>query len=364
MSTTGKLDVSKLLKLESTRPTPYFESFGDKVRCEVCERRCIIPEGSLGFCKNRMNINGNLYTIGYGLLSAIESRPIEIKPLYHYYPGSTALTFSNWGCNFYCPWCQNYHLSFQKPEPEKDKYVPPEKLVELALKFGDEGVCASFNEPTTQAEYLLEVFTHASNRKLYSCIVTNGYFTLKVLGDLLESGLTGLSIDIKGCPKSHRKYIPGVDPEIIFRNARRALDRGAHVEMVFLVIPGVNDELECLEWVINKHLDLLGEDVPLHVNRYYPAHKYLREPTSLEVLKKTYDIAKSEGLKYVYIGNVGRPEYESTYCPSCGKLLIYRSGYRVFETRMLGDNRCPRCGEKILLYGRIICKNRLWNLRL
>lgn len=357
-------DFKLLLSYKSTKPTPYYELLNGKVKCRVCERGCLLSSGSIGFCKNRVNIEGKLYTLGYGLLSALESRPIEIKPFYHYYPGSTALTFSNWGCNFYCPWCQNYTLSFQSPNPERDKYTPPGEIVKLALKFRDEGVCASFNEPTVQVEYLLDVFSQASRKGLYSCIVTNGYFTLRVLRELLNSGLSGLSIDIKGCPESYKRFLPGVNPEIVFRNAREAVEHGAHVEMVFLVVTGANDSLECIEWVLDRHLKVLGEDVPLHINRYYPAHKYFREPTSLELLIKVYREAKKRGIKYVYIGNVGLPEYESTYCPSCGKLLVYRRGYEVLEVKVSSDNRCPRCNEKVLLYGSIIRKDRRWSIGL
>jgi len=355
------MSVTNLLKYPSTRITRFYINLErSNVKCIVCERGCIIPEGGRGFCQNRINIEGKLYTIGYGLLSAIESRPIEIKPLYHYWPGSTALTFSNWGCNFKCPWCQNFTLSFQNPDPERDTYYPPDRIVDLAVKAGDEGVCASFNEPTVQVEYLLDVFKKAKTQGLYSCIVSNGYMSINVLEELVEAGMSGMNIDIKGCPETYKKFIGGLDPNIVFRNAKKALDLGVHVEMVFLIVTGANDWWECIAWVIRKHLDILGGDIPLHINRYYPANKYFEPPTDVKKLVKAYEYAKSEGIKYVYIGNVNDPTYETTYCPRCGKTLIYRRGYSVVTYNIQDDLRCPKCGEKIFLTGKYISKLSRW----
>lgn len=323
--------------------------------CLVCERRCLIEENERGYCGNRLNINGRLYAIGYGLLSAIESRPIEIKPLFHFWPNSTALTFSNWGCNFHCPWCQNYRLSFKKPNPKEHMFFPAQRIIELALEHGDEGLCASFNEPTTQLEYLVNVFTLARKHGLYSTIVSNGYMTFKALEALSESGLNGLNFDIKGCPETYKKYIGGLNPIIIFRNAKRALDLGIHVEMVFLVVTSANDDDKCVEWVLKNHVDILGEDVPLHINRYYPAWKYHEPPTSIRALMEIYDKAtRHYNIKYVYVGNIGDWRYETTYCPSCKKPLIIRQGYRVLEYHLTAEKKCPYCGNKINIVGKYI----------
>jgi len=206
-----------------------YEIKDSKIRCSVCERRCLIEEGKKGMCKNYANIEGKLIHIGYGKLSAVESRPIEIKPLFHYYPNSTALTFSGFGCNFYCPWCQNHHLSFSEPR-EEIPTIPPEYLVDLALKHGDEGLCASFNEPTTLFSYLLDAFSLGKEKGLYGTMVTNGYFTLKALEKLVESGVSGFSIDIKGCPEMKRA-LGTIDHKKVFRNARKALDLNAMLKL-------------------------------------------------------------------------------------------------------------------------------------
>ena len=171
------------------------------VRCLVCNRMCLIKPGRKGACGNYVNIDGVLYHLGYGVLSAIESRPIEIKPLFHYWPNSTALTFSGFGCNFYCPWCQNHVLSFTHLKGDEPRYTPTE-LIKLALAHKDEGLCASFNEPTTLFDFLLDVFSLGKKQGLYSTVVTNGYFSANALKELVDAGADGFSVDIKGCPKT------------------------------------------------------------------------------------------------------------------------------------------------------------------
>lgn len=319
------------------------------IKCLVCERKCLIKEGERGICKNYANLGGNLVHVGYGKLSAIESRPIEIKPFFHYYPNSTALTFSGFGCNFYCPWCQNYHLSFSEL-PETIKETPPEELVRLALKNRNNGLCASFNEPTTLYTYLLDAFELGKKKGLYNCLVTNGYFTLKALRKLIESGASGFSIDIKGCPEM--KVLRTIDHKKIFRNAKKALNLNAHVEMVYLVVTDTNDSESCYEWIFKIHSKWLGENVPLHINRYYPMNYWKKPPTSVEKLLKLKEIAQKEyNLNYVYVGNIGSIKHETTYCPKCREILIVRSGYRVLKWNLTRENKCPKCGNRIPIYG-------------
>ena len=326
--------------------------------CKACMRECRLREGRFGICGNYVNLGGVIFNTGYGVLSVVESRPIEIKPFFHYWPGSTALTFSNYGCNFYCPWCQNYVLSFSRP-PSDAKRTMPDELVDMAVALGDEGLCASFNEPSTQVDFIIDVFSVGRNRKLYSTVVTNGYFSKQSLEALVEAGCDGFSIDVKGCPKAHEKYLRGINPESIIKNAKLLLDLNAHVEIVFLMIPEFNDEEECINWLIDKHIDLLGLHVPLHINRYFPAHRYHQPPTSLNKLLSAKSMAEKAGLNFVYIGNVGDSNLESTYCPNCKKLLIKRSGYEVLYYD-LDNGKCPRCGYIIPIRGRYVKKRKRW----
>ncbi|MEM0357246.1 MAG: AmmeMemoRadiSam system radical SAM enzyme [Candidatus Bathyarchaeia archaeon] len=333
----------------------YTRLAGDKVRCILCERRCEIPEGQLGYCKTRRNFGGKLYTLVYGNISAIESRPIEIKPFFHYWPGSTSLTFSTWSCNFDCVWCQNFHLSKVQPMPEKASFFPPEKVARLALEAGDAGLCASFQEPTLLADWVVEAFSIGKRVGIkYCCFVSNGYMTLEALKALYNAGLDGIKIDVKGGPETYTRYCGGADVEKVWRNAREAKRMGLHVEIVNLVVNGVNDDENTLKWVIDKHLENVGPETPLHFTRYFPAYKFYNPPTRIETLEKAYNLAKKAGVLYPYLGNVAGHRYENTYCPSCGKTLIKRYGYHVLKYAITAENKCPNCGTEIPITGKYL----------
>ena len=350
--------MTKLLEYPTVQKAKFYEKLsGNIVRCSLCERKCQIPQGSKGFCKTRININGELYTLVYGDISAIESRPIEVKPFFHYWPGSTALTFSTWSCNLDCIWCQNFHLSKQQPNPIKTFYYSPEKMVELALYNGDIGLCASFQEPTLLSEWAISLFKLAKTKGIkYCCYVSNGYMTPEVLKALYEAGMDGLKIDIKGNNETYEKYCGGADVEKIWRNAREAKRMGLHVEIVNLVVRDVNDDEETLKWVIEKHLKEVGAETPLHFTRYFPAYKFDNPPTKVEVLEKAYEMAKREGVLYPYIGNIEGHKYENTYCPSCGEKLIQRYGYYVLRYRITESNKCPKCSANIPITGKYVGK--------
>ena len=328
----------------------------------MCERRCVLRPGSWGLCGNYVNVGGRLVLGSYGYVSAAEVRPAEVKPFFHYWPGSRALTFSGWGCNFLCPWCQNWGLSKVRfgaewdAEPPPLRRVAPEELVRRALREGVEGLCASFNEPGVLLDYVVDVFEEGCRHGLYCCVVTNAYFTPQALKALLDAGCDGFSIDIKGCPETYARFVGARGgEEVVLRNAELILREGGHVEMVFLVVSGANDSRACVEWVLRSVRERLGEDVPLHINRYYPAYVYGEPPTPVETLMRVRRRARELGFRYVYVGNVwGYDELINTYCPSCGSLLIRRTHYGVAELRLRrvdGRYACPECGCEVPIKG-------------
>ncbi len=352
MKNNFKKNFKKLLKLPNVKQTPIQKMVGNgNVECGVCERRCVIPLNKRGVCNTKININSKLYSLVYGDISSLQSRPIEIKPFFHFYPGSRALTFSTWSCNFKCPWCQNYTLSKKKPNPLKANYISPEDIVSLAINERDNGICVSFNEPTMLFEYSLDVFKLAKEKGLYNCYVSNGYMTEKAIEMLAESGIDAIKIDVKGDREAYIKYPKDINNEVIWRNAKYAKELGLHVEMVFLVIPGVNNSPNVIEEIINKHLKTLGSQVPLHFTRYFPAYKFINSSTSIRTLEWAYNKAKEKGILFPYIGNVIGHDYENTYCPNCGEVLVKRFGFQIISYGITKDKKCPSCGEKIPIIG-------------
>jgi len=347
----------------SVRESHIYEPLQDgSVRCGVCERRCRIPEGGRGFCGSRQNIEGRLQTLTYGDLSSISLNPIEKKPMFHYWPGSRALSAGSWGCNLRCIYCQNHTLSMANADPSRAKYLSPEGFVGLALERGSQGLSFTFNETScTLLEYMVDCFRLARSRGLYCNLNTNGYMTTKALEVLIAAGLDSMCFDIKGDEALYMRLCNGADVEVVWRNAAEAKRRGLHIEMVNLFIPGANDRGGCVEEIIMRTRDDLGCDTPLHFTRFYPAYRSreygLTRTTPVESLEKARARAFEEGLEYVYVGNVLGHEGENTFCPSCGRLLIRRLGFGVLEYSVTSDGRCPDCDRTILIVGEPILPN-------
>jgi len=349
-----KNNALKILNLPMVKEAFLYEKLrNEKVKCLLCERKCVIDLMERGFCKTRMNINGKLYTLVYGNVSALESRPIEIKPFFHYWPGSTALTFSTWSCNFDCPWCQNYNLSKSLPKLDVKYFIPPSKLVDEALRLGDQGLCVSFQEPTLFFESAVECFKLGTTKGLYCCFVSNGYMSIEALKVLKESGLTGLKIDVKGDDFVYKNYCGEVYSEIVWRNAKAAKNMGIHVEIVNLLISGINDDEASIINIVEKHVKEVNVNTPIHFTRYFPAYKFFNPPTKLSSLEKAYKLAKAAGIKFPYLGNVPGHPLENTYCPECGFKLIERFMNRIIRCNLTSDNKCPKCKFEIPIKGKV-----------
>ena len=216
----------------------------------------------------------------------------------------------------------------------------------MALDSGDDGICVSFNEPTLLFEFCLDLFPMAKREGLYCCFVSNGYMTVEALDMLIEAGLDGMNVDVKGGQEVYERYIGGAKVEGVWEVAQHAHRRGVHVEIVCLLVRGVSDDEETIGWIIKEHLERLGPDVPIHFTRYFPAYKFKLPPTRIERLIRAYERAKEGGIRYVYLGNISGMG-ENTYCPNCNALLIRRGGFSLISLSLTPDNRCPSCGERI-----------------
>ena len=314
------------------------------IRCLTCSHRCLIHQHKVGVCGTRLNVDNSLKTLVYGNVSSISNNPIEKKPFFHFAPGTKALTVGSWGCNASCPFCQNFDISKQPPIPELTRYVSPEQFVEMAQSRGSEGTSISFSEAATlMFEWNLEVFKIARDRGLYNTIVTNGYMTTEALDLMIDAGLDAANVDVKGCePKVKR--ICGINLQPVQDNIVHMIERGVHVELTTLVVPGLNDDMECLESLAQWIMETTGPKTPWHLNRYHPAYKYTEPSTSLEFLKEGREMANKMGLEFIYIGNVGHKGLEDTICPDCGTLCYARRWLTSKNVATSADGECVKCG--------------------
>jgi pyruvate formate lyase activating enzyme len=324
-----------------------------KVQCHVCQRRCKLSPGNRGFCKTRKNENGNLYSLIYGRVSSMRVSPIEIKPLFHYYPGTKWLSLGSLGCNFRCPGCQNWEIAHADVDREifSTGYISPERLVQLALEGDCKGVSWTYNEPTLWLEYALDSAKIAKQHGLLTNFVTNGYITPEAL-DLVGPYLDAYRVDLKGFSNQvYGRLTPAVEFEGILEIIKRAKDKWRmHIEIITNLIPDINDDDNELGKMAGWICKELGSDTPWHVTRFIPHLKLsVLLPTSISKLEKARQIGMAQGLKYVYLGNVPGHPSENTYCPGCGRLLIKRLNYQILEYQMTG-NRCRFCEEIIAGY--------------
>ncbi|MBO3803750.1 MAG: AmmeMemoRadiSam system radical SAM enzyme [Candidatus Brockarchaeota archaeon] len=325
----------------------YAKLAGGKVMCGLCERRCVIPDSGRGFCKTRINVAGKLHTLVYGSISAVSVNPIEKKPFFHYRPGSKALTFSSLSCNFSCPWCQNWELSRSSPGADVGNFVGADRMVSLALSRGCQSLSVSFNEPTLLFDYCVDLFPAARRSGLGANFVSNGYMTEEALAMLREAGMDAIKFDVKGDSGVYEDFCGGARAEVVWRNAKRAKDSGLHVEVVNLVIPGVNDDDACVDWIVGEHLKNLGPEVPLHFTRYHPTRWFGSPPTPVSALERAREVARKAGVLYAYVGNVPGHRFENTWCPACGELLVERRGFEAVRMKLSKERRCPRCGNGV-----------------
>ncbi len=333
----------------------YRKLKGDRARCLVCQRRCLIADGQLGHCATRLNRHGRLYTLIYGRVSTWREAPAEVKPLFHFYPGSRYLSLGSLGCNFRCPGCQNWaiahlQLGFEAPrELERHTtFMSPRQAVQLAHELGCQGLSWTYNEPALWFEYVLDGARLAKQGRLFTNVVTNGLMTPQAL-DLLGPHLDAYRVDIKAFSRQAYARIANIeDFSGILQVTKRAKRHWhMHVEVVTNVTPGYNDDESQLAAIAGWICQELGPDTPWHVTRFHPYGALRDVPqTPVATLEWARQLGIQAGLDYVYLGNVPGHPGENTYCPTCGKMLIERRHYEILSD-VMQDGRCPNCGEEI-----------------
>ena len=334
-----------MLKLK--KEAILYDKIGKSLNCKVCERRCIISDGKKGFCDMRENINGKLYTLNYAAASSVAVDPIEKKPLFHFYPGSTVLSLGSVGCNFRCKHCQNWNISQAKLEEISLREIMPEDAAKLAKEYECKSIAWTYNEPTMWLEYTIDSAKLAKKNDLKSVYVTNGYMTEESL-ELIGPYLDAANVDLKGMSEEFYKELCDARMQPVLDNIKRIYDKKIHMEITNLMIPGYNDSEKNINALVNFMVDEIGTEVPLHFTRFFPYYEMKNvPPTAVADLEKAYKIAKDAGMKYVYIGNVPSGMGENTYCHSCGEILVERDGYQIMADSLKTDKKCPKCGTDI-----------------
>jgi len=319
----------------------------NRVRCNVCAFRCVIPPGHGGACRVRHNIDGTLVAVNYHKITALEIDPVEKKPLYHFHPGSAAFSYAAPGCNFRCRFCQNSEISQMVADDRRleGRALTPEWVVEQAVRRGCESIAHTYTEPTIYIELAAEVGTLAKARGLYNIFVTNGYQTPESTA-MIVPWLDAVNVDLKGFNDRFYLRVCGARVAPVCESIQRFVDAGVWTEVSTPVVPGHNDSDAELRDVAG-FIAGVSPDIPWHVIGFHPDYKMLDvPPTPLSSLRRARDIGHEAGLRYVYIGNTLAPGADDTLCPGCGEAVIRRSGFRV-NGWDLADGRCGRCGAEI-----------------
>lgn len=325
----------------------YRKEDGNDVRCALCHHRCLIHDGRRGICGVRENQGGILYSLVYGKCISQAVDPVEKKPLFHFYPGSTSFSIATVGCNFSCKHCQNYSISQMVRDYGKiiGDDIPPHEIVAAAKKYQCVSISYTYTEPTVFFEYAYDIAVSAHEQGLKNIFVTNGYTTPEALRHI-QPYLDGANVDLKSFSDSFYKTICGARLEPVLESLRLYKQLGIWLEITTLIIPTYNDSDEELEKIADFifHLD---PDIPWHISAYYPTYKLNDQPrTSIQILRKAREIGRKAGLRYVYEGNVPGETGENTYCYSCGRLLIERKGFSIARYK-IKEGRCPDCRAHI-----------------
>jgi pyruvate formate lyase activating enzyme len=334
---------------ELTAPGELYERLdGDALRCTACGHECKIRPGRAGVCKIRFNRDGVLF-VPRGYVGGLAVDPIEKKPFFHAQPGARALSFGMLGCDYRCPYCQNWITSQTLRDPEAispPREISAERIVDLAVQSSCTVVTSTYNEPLITSEWAVEIFRLARERGLATSYVSNGNGTPEVL-EYLRPWVDYYKVDLKGFDERKYRRLGG-RLGVVLDTIRRVHDLGMWLEIVTLVVPGFNDSDDELRRMA-EFVASVSPEVPWHVTAFHTDYKMSdTRSTTVETVLRAARIGREAGLRFVYPGNlpglVG--DGENTICPDCGETLVRRTGFRVLENR-IRDGRCPGCATEI-----------------
>ncbi|MBN2464062.1 AmmeMemoRadiSam system radical SAM enzyme [candidate division WOR-3 bacterium] len=329
------------------READFYHPLADKlVACDLCPRRCVIAPGQRGSCRTRENRDGRLYSIVYGHPCAMNKEPIEKAPLFHFLPGRERITLATVGCNQTCKYCQNWELSQARIEDVPNQNLSPADVVALAEREKVPIICFTYTEPIVFYEYMMDIARLARARGIRTAVVTGGYINPGPLKQLC-SAVDAIKIDLKGFTPEFYRNVCGSTLEPVLEACKTVAQSHTHLELVNLVVPALNDDTATIRKMCRWIRENVGDTVPVHFTRFHPAYRMQNSPpTPVATLDRAVAIARSQGLKFAYVGNVPGSPAENTYCPACGRLLIRRSGYSI-SANNIKDGKCAYCGAHI-----------------
>jgi len=333
-----------------------YEKLDDqRVRCNLCAHRCNIAPGHKGICHVRDNQDGTLYTLVYGIPLSQALDPIEKKPLFHFYPGSTAFSIATAGCNFRCYFCQNSDISQMPREQGRivGQQTAPEEVVRAAQRSGARSIAYTYTEPTIYYEYTYDIARLANAAGIASVYVTNGYMTPEMLdlfqGTSGEHGpwLDAANVDLKAFRDDTYKKVCGARLQPVLDALKKMKELGVWIEVTTLVVPDMNDSEAELSDIAQFVATELGVETPWHISRFHPDYEMTdRGPTPAATLYRAHELGRQAGLRYVYVGNLPDAHLEDTLCPGCGRTVVARWGFWVRERHTL-DGKCAFCHTPI-----------------
>lgn len=321
----------------------YFKDIKDRKVCLLCSYYCKLKNQQIGICGINKNNGNKIECLTYGYVAALNIDPIEKKPLYHFLPNSKSLSLGTVGCNFKCNFCQNHSIS-QKKIVTKSKAISPKEIVDLAKDNKCMSISYTYNEPTIFYPFAKDIAIRAKEFNIKSVFVSNGFESKEVIFDM-KGIIDAINVDLKSFNNKYYKKSLGGNLKTVCDNLLRLKELGIYTEITTLIVPTRNDSKNELRNIVKFIKNNLGEDMVWHISAFHPDYKELNlSRTSDDSLQLAYDLAKEEGLNYVYRGNSNFEN--STYCKFCKKLLIKRKYFQVLEYNMKKD-RCPNCHNRV-----------------
>jgi len=328
------------------REAMWYKKLPDQqIQCGLCPWQCVVGAGRRGRCEVRENTDGKYETLVFANACTSAVDPIEKKPFFNFLPGSRAFSLACAGCNVECKFCQNWQISQSKPEDLNAAHLPPEKVVQEAKSRDIPVIAFTYSEPNVFYEYVYETAKVAKKAGIKTVVISNGFINEGPLKELCRY-IDGYKVDLKGFTEDFYRKICNGELKPVLKTLEVLKKTKVWSEIVYLVIPSLNDNESDVRKMCVWIKQNMGTGIPLHFSRFHPDYKLLNlPPTSPETLTNLYELAKGEGLDYVYVGNLPGHIGENTFCPACGKKIISRTGYDIKNS--VKNGKCPFCGKSI-----------------